>query len=59
MQPIACLVLGVVLGWLFSNDKDSKMPAVQKYFEDFHANIKLDNDDEKAKLRDKDRKSVV
>ncbi len=53
MQPIACLVLGVVLGWLFSNDKDSKMPAVQKYFEDFHANIKLDNDDEKAKLRDK------
>lgn len=29
------------------------MPAVQKYFEDFHANIKLDNDDEKAKLRDK------
>ena len=29
------------------------MPAVQKYFEDFHANIKLDNDDEKAKLREK------
>lgn len=29
------------------------MPAVQKQFEDFHANIKLDDDDEKAKLREK------
>lgn len=29
------------------------MPAVQKQFEEFHAAIKLDNDDEKAKLRDK------
>lgn len=29
------------------------MPAVQKQFEDFHANIKLDNDDEKATLREK------
>lgn len=29
------------------------MPAVQKQFEDFHTNIKLDNDDEKAKLREK------
>lgn len=29
------------------------MPAVQKQFEDFHANIKLDEDDEKAKLREK------
>lgn len=29
------------------------MPAVQKYFEDFHAKIKLDDDDEKAKLREK------
>ncbi len=29
------------------------MPAVQKQFEDFHTAIKLDNDDEKAKLRDK------
>lgn len=29
------------------------MPAVQKQFEDFHTLIKLDNDDEKAKLRDK------
>src|SRR5665213_137190 len=29
------------------------MPAVQKQFDDFHANIKLDDDDEKANLRDK------
>jgi hypothetical protein len=29
------------------------MPAVQKQFEDFHTAIKLDNDDEKAKLREK------
>jgi hypothetical protein len=29
------------------------MPAVQKQFEDFHAAICLDNDDEKAKLREK------
>ena len=29
------------------------MPAVQKQFEDFHSSIKLDQDNEKAKLRDK------
>lgn len=29
------------------------MPAVQKQFDEFHSNIKLDNDDEKANLRDK------
>lgn len=29
------------------------MPAVQKQFEDFHSLIKLDEDDENAKLRDK------
>lgn len=29
------------------------MPAVQKQFDEFHSNIKLDNDDEKAELRDK------
>ncbi|TRZ67288.1 MAG: nucleotidyltransferase [Rhodocyclaceae bacterium] len=29
------------------------MPAVQKQFEEFHATIKLNDDDEKAKLRDK------
>lgn len=34
------------------------MPAVQKQFEDFHTAIKLDNDDEKAKLREK-RKVLI
>ncbi|HQN64805.1 MAG TPA: nucleotidyltransferase [Methylophilus sp.] len=29
------------------------MPAVQKHFEEFHSRIKLDNNDEKAKLREK------
>jgi hypothetical protein len=29
------------------------MPAVQKHFEDFHSKIKLDEDDEKATLREK------
>lgn len=29
------------------------MPAVQKQFEDFHSKIKLDENDEKAKLREK------
>lgn len=53
MHPLVGLGLGIALAWLFSKDKDSKMPAVQKQFEDFHAAIKLDNDDEKAKLRDK------
>ena len=34
------------------------MPAVQKQFEDFHTAIKLDNDDEKATLREK-RKVLI
>lgn len=34
------------------------MPAVQKQFEDFHLNIKLDDDDEKATLREK-RKILI
>lgn len=52
------LMLGLVAFgvWLFSSndkDKDTKMPAVQKQFENFHGAICLDNDDEKAKLREK------
>lgn len=42
-----------VLAWLVSEDKDSKMPAVQKQFEEFHSAIKLDEDDENAALREK------
>lgn len=54
MHPLLSLGLfAATLAWLFSDDKDSKMPAVQKQFEDFHSNIKLDNDNEKAKLREK------
>jgi hypothetical protein len=53
MQLLLSFGLGLALGWLFLKDKDSKMPAVQKQFEDFHALIKLDDDDEKAKLREK------
>jgi hypothetical protein len=45
-------LFAAALAWLF-DDKDSKMPAVQKQFDDFHDKIKLDIDDEKAKLRDK------
>lgn len=52
MHPLLGLGLfAAVLAWF--DDKDSKMPAVQKQFEEFHSNIKLDDDDEKAKLRDK------
>lgn len=54
MHPLLGLGLfAAAVAWLFSDDKDSKMPAVQKQFEDFHSNIKLDEDDEKATLRDK------
>lgn len=54
MHPLVGLGLfTAVAAWIFSDNKDSKMPAVQKHFEDFHTNIKLDNDDEKAKLREK------
>jgi hypothetical protein len=52
MHPL--LVWGAAAGflvWLFK--EDSKMPAVQKYFDEFHARIKLDEEDEKKKLREK------
>lgn len=54
MHPLLGLGLfAATVAWLFSDNKDSKMPAVQKQFEDFHTNIKLDEDNEKAKLREK------
>lgn len=53
MHPLLGLgLVAAALAWFF-DDKDSKMPAVQKQFDDFHGNIKLDEDDEKAKLREK------
>ena len=58
MHPLLGLGLfAAALGWLF-DDKDLKMPAVQKQFDDFHNTIKLDDDDEKAKLREK-RETLV
>ncbi|RQY49162.1 nucleotidyltransferase [Burkholderia stagnalis] len=54
MHPLIGLGLfAAAVAWLYSDNKESKMPAIQKQFEDFHANIKLDDDDEKAKLREK------
>lgn len=54
MHPLLGLGLfAAAVAWLLDDDKDSKMPAVQKQFEDFHANIKLDENDENAKLRQK------
>lgn len=45
-------LIAAAVAWLFDN-RDTKMPAVQTQFDEFHSNIKLDNDDEKAKLREK------
>lgn len=45
-------LLAVAVAWLF-DDRDKKMPAVQKQFEDFHKAICFDEDDEKATLREK------
>jgi hypothetical protein len=53
MHPLLGLgLVAAAVAWLL-DDRDSKMPAVQKQFEDFHSLIKLDEDDEKAKLRQK------
>lgn len=53
MHPLIGLGLFTVfISWLL-NDKDSKMPAVQKQFDEFHSSIKFDEDDEKANLREK------
>lgn len=54
MHPLIAIGLFAGLAsWLFSKDKDSKMPAVQRQFEDFHRAICFDEDDEKATLREK------
>ncbi len=53
MNPLLGLGLfAVAVAWLF-DDRDKKMPAVQKQFEDFHKAICFDEDDEKATLREK------
>lgn len=54
MHPLLGLGLFAgALAWIFSENKDSKMPAVQKQFEDFHSAIKLDDNDENSTLREK------
>lgn len=54
MHPL--IVIGLFTGlasWLLSKDKEGKMPAVQRQFEDFHSAICFDEEDEKATLREK------
>jgi hypothetical protein len=59
MHPLIAIGLFAGLAsWLFSKDKDSKMPAVQQQFEDFHSAICFDEADEKATLREK-RDTIV
>lgn len=53
MNPLGLGLLAAGLAWLFLDKKETKMPALQKHFEDFHSRIKLDIDDEKANLREK------
>jgi hypothetical protein len=53
MHPLLGLgLLAAGLAWLL-DDRDKKMPAVQKQFEDFHKALCFDEDDEKATLREK------
>lgn len=54
MHPLIAIGLITCLAsWLISKNKDGKMPAVQRQFEDFHGAICFDEDDEKATLREK------
>ena len=53
MHPLLGLgLLAAAVAWLF-DDRDKKMPAMQKQFEEFHKAICFDEDDEKATLREK------
>lgn len=59
MHPLIAIGLFAGLAsWLSSKNKDNKMPAVQRQFEDFHSAICFDEDDEKATLREK-RDTIV
>lgn len=46
-------LLAAVVAVLYTKDKDSRMATLQQQFDEFHTRIKLDQDDERAKLRDK------
>lgn len=59
MHPLIAIGLFAGLAsWLLSKEKEAKMPAVQRQFEDFHSAICFDEDDEKATLREK-RDTIV
>jgi hypothetical protein len=59
MHPLIVIAAFAGLAsWLFSKDKEGKMPAVQRQFEDFHSAICFDEEDEKATLREK-RDTIV
>jgi hypothetical protein len=54
MHPLIAIgLLAGLASLLSSKNKDDKMPAVQRQFEDFHRAICFDEDDEKATLREK------
>ncbi|SEA71336.1 nucleotidyltransferase domain-containing protein [Acidovorax soli] len=54
MHPLIAIGLFAgIASWLLSKEKEAKMPAVQREFENFHSAICFDEDDEKAKLREK------
>jgi hypothetical protein len=52
MHPAVALAFLAGLVWLL-DEQGLDMAAVQKQFDQFHSNIKLDEDDENAKLREK------
>ena len=59
MHPL--LVIGLFTGvasWLLSKDKEGKMPAVQRQFEEFHGAICFEEEDEKSTMREK-RDTIV
>ena len=59
MHPLIAIGLFAGLAsWLLSKEKEAKMPAVQRQFEDFHSAICFDENDEKATLREK-RDTIV
>lgn len=46
-------LLAAVVAALYTKDKEPRMATLQQQFDEFHTRIKLDQDDERAKLRDK------
>lgn len=53
MQRFVGLALTALVTYLLVRERKPEMPAVQKQFEQFHDAIKLEADNEKAKLQEK------